>query len=237
MPFSGRSASMAYKEWGDPRNPQVLLCVHGVTRVADDFDQLARALCERLPRGVPGRGRPRPLGPSAQSQRLPACRNMWPTWSLCWRGWRPETRRLVRHLDGRPDRHRPGVAGRQPDPQADPERYRPELESGGAGAHRRLHRPAGCASPPSSRRRADILRRLSLPFGPHSEAEWNKLAADVLCQDKDGQWTRHYDLGLAQPFKAITPELARASRGRCCGPPTMRSVARRCWCAAPNPIC
>ena len=25
-------------------------------------------------------------------------------------------------------------------------------------------------------------------------------------QDKDGQWIRHYDLGLALPFKSATPE-------------------------------
>ncbi|MGH8808683.1 MAG: alpha/beta fold hydrolase, partial [Noviherbaspirillum sp.] len=37
--------SMAYKEWGDPRNPKVLVCVHGVTRVSDDFDTLAQELC------------------------------------------------------------------------------------------------------------------------------------------------------------------------------------------------
>src|SRR6266571_5937357 len=36
--------SMAYKEWGDEGNPNVLVCVHGVTRVGDDFDNLARAL-------------------------------------------------------------------------------------------------------------------------------------------------------------------------------------------------
>ena len=35
---------MAYKEWGDRHNPRVLICVHGVTRVGDDFDHLARAL-------------------------------------------------------------------------------------------------------------------------------------------------------------------------------------------------
>jgi pimeloyl-ACP methyl ester carboxylesterase len=35
---------MAYKEWGDPANPRVLVCVHGVTRVADDFDALAASL-------------------------------------------------------------------------------------------------------------------------------------------------------------------------------------------------
>jgi pimeloyl-ACP methyl ester carboxylesterase len=48
-----------------------------------------------------------------------------------------------------------------------------------------------------------------LPFGPHTEDEWRKLAADVLCQDKDGAWLRNYDLGLAQPFKAITPAAAQ----------------------------
>ena len=35
---------MAYKEWGDPSNPKVLVCVHGVTRVSDDFDALAQAM-------------------------------------------------------------------------------------------------------------------------------------------------------------------------------------------------
>jgi pimeloyl-ACP methyl ester carboxylesterase len=35
---------MAYVEWGDPHNPRVLVCVHGLTRCARDFDFLARAL-------------------------------------------------------------------------------------------------------------------------------------------------------------------------------------------------
>src|SRR5574341_759779 len=36
---------MAYREWGDPRNRDVLICVHGLTRSGRDFDELARALC------------------------------------------------------------------------------------------------------------------------------------------------------------------------------------------------
>src|SRR3954469_233144 len=36
---------MGYLEWGDPRNRDVLVCVHGLTRCARDFDALARALC------------------------------------------------------------------------------------------------------------------------------------------------------------------------------------------------
>src|SRR5256884_3162072 len=36
---------IAYLEWGDPRNRDVLVCVHGLTRSAQDFDNLARELC------------------------------------------------------------------------------------------------------------------------------------------------------------------------------------------------
>lgn len=38
---------MAWREWGDPSNPRVLLCVHGLTRVGNDFDRLAGALADR----------------------------------------------------------------------------------------------------------------------------------------------------------------------------------------------
>lgn len=33
-----------YTEWGDPDNPKVLVCVHGLTRTGRDFDFLAAAL-------------------------------------------------------------------------------------------------------------------------------------------------------------------------------------------------
>lgn len=51
---------MHYTEWGDPANPRVLICVHGLTRNARDFDDLARALEDRyriLCPDVVGRGR------------------------------------------------------------------------------------------------------------------------------------------------------------------------------------
>jgi len=41
---SGVLHRMAYTEWGDAMNPRVLLCVHGLTRNARDFDVLARSL-------------------------------------------------------------------------------------------------------------------------------------------------------------------------------------------------
>jgi cobalt-zinc-cadmium efflux system protein len=39
---------MAYSTWGDPNNPRVLICVHGLTRRGSDFAVLARNLSERF---------------------------------------------------------------------------------------------------------------------------------------------------------------------------------------------
>jgi pimeloyl-ACP methyl ester carboxylesterase len=50
---------LAYTEWGDPENPKVLLCVHGLTRNGRDFDDLARALAADwrvICPDMPGRG-------------------------------------------------------------------------------------------------------------------------------------------------------------------------------------
>lgn len=50
---------IAYTEWGDSENPQVLLCIPGFTRTARDFDPLATALstnCRILCLDLPGRG-------------------------------------------------------------------------------------------------------------------------------------------------------------------------------------
>ena len=55
---------MAYLEWGDARNRDVVVCVHGLTRTARDFDELARALCGRFRVVCPdvaGRGDSEPL--------------------------------------------------------------------------------------------------------------------------------------------------------------------------------
>jgi pimeloyl-ACP methyl ester carboxylesterase len=51
---------IAYSEWGEPDNPRVVVCVHGLTRNGRDFDTLARALAESyrvLCPDVVGRGR------------------------------------------------------------------------------------------------------------------------------------------------------------------------------------
>jgi pimeloyl-ACP methyl ester carboxylesterase len=51
---------MAYTEWGDPSNPRVVICVHGLTRNGRDFDFLAQDLAAEYRVVCPdvvGRGR------------------------------------------------------------------------------------------------------------------------------------------------------------------------------------
>jgi pimeloyl-ACP methyl ester carboxylesterase len=51
---------ISYTDWGNAANPHVVLCVHGLTRNARDFDDLAQALkprCRVVCMDVAGRGR------------------------------------------------------------------------------------------------------------------------------------------------------------------------------------
>jgi pimeloyl-ACP methyl ester carboxylesterase len=56
----GEKVRLAYTEWGDAANPDVVFCVHGLTRNGHDFDDLAAALAPRwrvICPDVVGRGR------------------------------------------------------------------------------------------------------------------------------------------------------------------------------------
>ena len=50
---------VAYREWGDPNNDRVLICVHGISRSGRDFDDFAAAMSDKyrvLCPDMPGRG-------------------------------------------------------------------------------------------------------------------------------------------------------------------------------------
>ena len=61
MPFlaSGGFHRLSYREWGEPKNPNVLVCVHGLSRNRLDFDTIAAALSDHyrvISVDMPGRG-------------------------------------------------------------------------------------------------------------------------------------------------------------------------------------
>jgi pimeloyl-ACP methyl ester carboxylesterase len=194
---------MAYKEWGDPQNPKVLICVHGVTRVSDDFDNMARELCPEYRVVCPdivGRGRSDWLRDPQHYQVAQYVSDMVT---------------LLARLDAQTvhwfGTSMGGLIGMGLASLKDSPVKKLVLNDIGPAlnpaALTRIGDYIGQAvSFPTFDEAVCYIKEISLPFGPHADDEWRKLAADVLRQDKDGQWSRHYDLGLAVPFKAATPE-------------------------------
>lgn len=196
---------MSYKEWGDPQNSKVLICVHGVTRVADDFDALAQALQDEyrvICPDVVGRGQSDFL-PNPQLYQIPQYVSDMVTLlarlnaqTVDWFGTsmggliglilasmkQNPVRKLILNDVG------------------------PSLNFDG------LKRIGELISQDvrfdTFAQGAQFIREVSASFGSHTEAQWDKLARDVLKQNADGKWVRHYDLSLAIPVQATTPETA-----------------------------
>ncbi len=202
---------IAYKQWGAPDNPRVLVCAHGVTRVGDDFDTMARALATDYRVICPdmaGRGRSDRLR-DPDLYRIPQYVSDMVTLlarvgadggSVDWFG--TSMGGLIGlGLASLPDSPIGKLILNDIGPTLDP------------AALRRIGDYIGQEMRfPTFEAAARFIRDISLPFGPHTEDEWHKLASDVLLQDKDGSWIRHYDLGLALPFRAATPESTAADQ-------------------------
>jgi pimeloyl-ACP methyl ester carboxylesterase len=200
--------NMAYKEWGDPKNPAVLLCVHGVTRVSDDFDALAAVMSDRyrvICPDVVGRGRSswlaNPLGyqlPQYVSDMVALIARL-DVAQIDWFGT------SMGGLIGM------GVAALKNNP------IRKMLlnDIGPTINYAALMRIAEYMGKevrfPTFQVGVDYIRTIAAPFGPHSDEQWHKLAGDVLRQQKDGQWIRHYDPALALAFSSFTQESAAQS--------------------------
>jgi len=202
---------MVYKEWGEADNPNVLVCVHGVTRVSDDFDNLARALCKEYRVVCPdvvGRGRSGKLR-NPQLYRIPQYVSDMVTLlaRVLANGERQTVDWFGTSMGGLIGM---GLASLPDSPVSKLvlNDIGPTLD---ATAVQRIGDYIGQdVRFPTFEIGAKFVRDVKTTFGEHTDAEWRKLAADVLRQDKDGNWVRHYDMGLALPFQSVTPESAKA---------------------------
>ena len=196
---------MAYKEWGDPSNPKVLVCVHGVTRVSDDFDALAQAMEHEyrvICPDVVGRGRSDWLA-NPQSYQIPQYVSDMVTLlarlnatTVDWFGT------SMGGLIGI------GLAAMKESPIR-------KLLLNDVGPSLNFEALQRIGQYIGEDVRFDhfddavkFIREISASFGKHSDAQWEKLARDVLKQNAEGKWMRHYDLKLSIPVKATTQEVA-----------------------------
>ncbi|CAJ92475.1 3-hydroxybutyrate-oligomer hydrolase [Cupriavidus necator] len=201
---------MAYHEWGDPANPRVLVCAHGLTRTGRDFDTVASALCgdyRVVCPDVAGRGRSEWLA-DANGYVVPQYVSDMVTLiarlnveKVDWFGT------SMGGLIGM------GLAGLPKSP-----------------VRKLLLNDVGPKLAPSAVERIGAylglpvrfktfeeglayLQTISASFGRHTPEQWRELNAAILkpVQGTDGlEWGLHYDPQLAVPFRKSTPEAIAA---------------------------
>ncbi len=197
---------MAYWEWGDPANPRVLVCVHGLSRQGRDFDTLAQAL----------RGEYRVVCPDVvgrgQSDRL-ADPNGYqiPSYAADMVTLLARLNAETVHWVGT---SMGGLIGlvmsalkNSPVQRLVLNDVGPVLEPTAlARIGTYLGLPVRWKTLDEA---ADALWAISQGFGPHTREQWLALTRPQLKADGDG-FVPHYDLQIAVPFRAITPEAAQA---------------------------
>ncbi|MGO3743496.1 alpha/beta fold hydrolase [Kerstersia sp.] len=203
---------MAYWEWGDPANTDVVLCVHGLTRNGRDFDALARALANDFRVVCPdiaGRGESdwlaNPVFYSVPQYvadittlfaRIRARRLAWVGTSMggligmAFAGALAAARRT-------PGKG-PGAAAKA---AALPVLSGMVLNDvgphiGTAGLMRIGSYVARRHTFSSFEEAVAEMKAIAAPYGEHSEAQWRELARHIYIQ-QDGAWVPNYDPAIA----------------------------------------
>ena len=194
---------MAYTEWGDPHNPRVLVCVHGLTRNGRDFDDLARALAPHyrvVCPDVAGRGRSGWLAVKDDYQL--------PTYVA-------DMITLIARLDVETvhwmGTSMGGLIGMIIASMPDNPIRRLVLNDVGpvvtAASLKRIGQYVGNAPVfPSYEAGESYIREVSAPFGRLTDAQWRHLSETSL-KEVEGGWAMRYDPGIGEPFRK-TPILA-----------------------------
>jgi len=194
---------MAYREWGDARNRDVLVCVHGLTRSSRDFDELARTLCSQFRIVCPdiaGRG---------DSDRLADPK------LYAWTQYVADMVTLIARLDVEAvnwlGTSLGGLVGMAL--AALPGNPVKTLVLNDAApviaksALERIGSYVGQARSFATLEEAErYVRTIAAPFGPHSDAQWRFLTETWVRRHEDGSWRPHYDTRIAEAYRATMPE-------------------------------
>jgi len=197
---------VAYREWGDPDNPRVVICVHGLTRNGRDFDDLAQALAGRFRvvcPDMPGRGDSEwlrdandyttPTYLTALTALIARCRVDAVEWVGTSMGG----------LLGMVIAAQPGT----PIARLVVNDIGPVIEP---AALARIAAYVGMDPLFDSFAALEAhVRAVSATFGPLTDAQWESLSRSTARQVQDGRWRLKYDPSIAVPFRAT----ATASTG------------------------
>ena len=193
---------IAYRESGDPKAP-VLVCVHGLTRCARDFDALAAAMSDRyrvICPDVAGRGDSGWLAdpmlyvlPQYVADMVTLIARL-DVEQVHWVGT------SMGALIGMTLAAQPGTpVTRLVVNDAGPVITKVSLERLASYVGRTM-------TFPSIEVAEQLVRTVNAPFGPHSDAEWRFLTEVVTRKNADGSLRLHYDPKIAEIFRATLPE-------------------------------
>ncbi len=198
---------MVYYEWGEADNPEVVVCVHGLTRTGRDFDVLAHRLARRFRVVCPdivGRGLSDWLGPKSD-YGIPQYLSDITT--LLGK-LRPRRLLWVGTSMG-------GILGMALAAQPGSLIDRLVLNDVGgeiaAAALQRIGSYVGAAHRFASLTQAEAhVRKIHAGFGPLTDAQWRHLTWHSVRQEVDGRWVLRYDPAIALAFH-LTPPLQNLS--------------------------
>ena len=194
---------MRYVEWGDPHNKRVLVCVHGLTRNARDFDYLAERLQDQyrvVCVDVVGRGRSDWLRDPADYHYLVYCSDLTTliaqlgVETVDWLGTSMGgiIGMIMASMDQSPVRklvlNDVGV-----------------LVPGAALA--RIGAYVGMIPEFDSIEALEAAMRAISPFGQLTQEQWRHLAVHAARQEDNGKWRMRYDPGIAQNFKLVSGDV------------------------------
>ncbi|WP_321904558.1 alpha/beta fold hydrolase [Paraburkholderia tropica] len=193
---------VAYTEWGDPANPRVLVCVHGLTRSSRDFDRLAAALCGTYRVVCPdvvGRGLsswlvdPRGYGVAQYVADMVTLIARTGEEQVDWFG--TSMGGLIgMALAGLPDAPIGRLLLNDIGPHIEPA----SLE--------RIGEYVGRDSRFATLQEGiDNAALLASSFGPLTAEEWREINTPLL-HEVDGGWRYRYDPRISEAFKGVTPE-------------------------------
>lgn len=201
---------MAYWEWGDPANPKVLVCVHGLSRQGRDFDTLAQAMSAEYRVVCPdvvGRGQSDWLADPSGYQIPAYAADMVTLLARLNAGtvhWVGTSMGGLIGLVVAALKHSPVSRLVLND-------VGPVVE---ADALARIGSYLGAPVRwKSLEEAADALWAISQGFGPHTREQWLALTRPMIKADGDG-FIPHYDLDIAVPFRSLSPEMVKAGEAQ-----------------------
>jgi len=192
--------TMRFVQWGDPANPRVLVCAHGLTRTGRDFDRLARALCAHTRVVCPdvvGRGRsdwlrdPAGYDIAQYASDMNALFNALGVREVDWLGT------SMGGLIGMALAGQPGSPVRR----LVLNDIGPRLE---LAALQRIGAYVGQAPVFADLEQAvDLNIAIASGFGLRDRDEWREATASVLRPVEGGGFTFHYDPAIGAPMRAL----------------------------------